>query len=522
MSDETAPLLSNTPESANASFVTYPPSHEGGYRTLVLLFDGTGDTDDADVSNVIELRNMLYPREDEKKQLVYYQRGIGTYNPHFPKTTVSIPLVSSASGKIDGAVAWSLSYHVIEAYEWLVDNYKEGDKICMFGFSRGAYTARALAGMISKVGLLPLDKKVKAKSAFESYEKKGAEGWAHSVAFKRQWESRNVIIEFVGVWDTVNSVGMITAKTLPFTATNQVVKTMRHAVALDERRARFRTNMWNSPIINEKNLAATANWVTDPTQVKVETDVDQVWFAGCHCDVGGGSVPNGTRPNLAHIPLRWMVRECFKTNTGLMFDASKLAAIGLAPNSLYPVVLPRPAAHTHTEDLKVQTKAPPKPGMASRAVSWVASWWSKTPPPPPKPDTSIYKTYSEERLDLLDALAPIFDQLIINSAKWWVLENYPLKVWSHAKNDYIHRANNKRGRSIQHPLALEAASPAAAAAKGIKPVHPRWCKIRVHRTVKTRMECPGDDKLRSRYVPAAKLGETPFDKLDPKLIEWVD
>ncbi|KAG6842903.1 hypothetical protein H0H93_002918, partial [Arthromyces matolae] len=79
-------------------------------------------------------------------------------------------------------------------------------------------------------------------------------------------------------------------------------------------------------------------------KVERPTDVEEVWFAGCHCDVGGGSVANGTPHTLARIPLRWMIRECFKAETGIMFKSEALKTIGLDPATLYPYVQKRPAA----------------------------------------------------------------------------------------------------------------------------------------------------------------------------------
>ncbi|KAG6896289.1 hypothetical protein C0992_009314 [Termitomyces sp. T32_za158] len=141
--------------------------------------------------------------------------------------------------------AWNLKYHVMSGYEFLMQNYREGDKICIFGFSRGAYTARSLAGMIHKVGLLPADNHQQVPFAYKMYTRTDHVGWEQSNAFKLAFASA-VPIEFLGVWDTVDSVGLI-PKRLPFTTSNTMVKTFRHAIALDERRAKFKANLWNRP-----------------------------------------------------------------------------------------------------------------------------------------------------------------------------------------------------------------------------------------------------------------------------------
>ncbi|KAG5643158.1 hypothetical protein DXG03_001488 [Asterophora parasitica] len=142
-----------------------PPEHL--YRTLVLCFDGTGDQFDADNSNIVELFAML-KKDDREHQMCYYQAGIGTYtNPE-----IATPMRAKISKTLDEAIAWNLDTHVmgqssagkpliafvadhvangnLDGYEFLMQNYKAGDRICLFGFSRGAYTARALAGMIHK------------------------------------------------------------------------------------------------------------------------------------------------------------------------------------------------------------------------------------------------------------------------------------------------------------------------------------------------------------------------------------
>src|SRR5271154_5759484 len=115
-------------------------------RNLVLCLDGTDNEYAATNTNVVKLYEMLDRGADD--QLCYYQPGIGTFAPpgtwgKFKKWWIT---------RLDLAVAWLLSEHVCDAYRFLMRYYREGDKIWIFGFSRGAYTARVLAGMLSKVG----------------------------------------------------------------------------------------------------------------------------------------------------------------------------------------------------------------------------------------------------------------------------------------------------------------------------------------------------------------------------------
>ncbi|KAH9478761.1 hypothetical protein JR316_0009222 [Psilocybe cubensis] len=504
-SDETSPLLNKLNGEKKGDILTYPPAHKVQGRALILLFDGTGDSEDQDISNVVALKRMLHPIDDPKKQMIFYQTGIGTYHPDFPGLRdKKIPVISTASRTVDSAVAWSLGSHVQEAYKWIMDKYEDGDRICMFGFSRGAYTARAVGGMINKIGLLPKSREDQVERAYESYKQKGKDYKKEWQAFREINGSRDVPIEFLGVWDTVSSVGVVYGKTLPFADRNGSVKTFRHAVALDEHRARFRQDMWRLPKFSEHNKKPWS-W---------STDADQVWFAGAHCDVGGGSVINGTRPNLAHIALRWMIREIFKKEAGILFDPAELRAIGLDPDALYPVVKTRPPALEPTSDMTLSSSNTIKqPNAIVRFGSWVKSFFV-TPPKEEKPDYSIYGSYSEEQLDLVDALAPIFDQLALKTAKWALLEIVPMKIRGYTPN-------LGKGRVIPPPFDPRAPGSTDDMKKKAEK-DPRWTKVRVHRTVKTRMSCKTADG-KERYVPRATVnGEIGLDKLNPDLIEWVD
>ncbi|KAJ7912904.1 hypothetical protein B0H13DRAFT_1613010 [Mycena leptocephala] len=489
-----------------------PPEHP--FRTLVLCFDGTGDQFDSDNSNIVQFFSML-PKRDRTKQMVYYQAGIGTYT----SPQIATPLMSKFSKFIDEAIAWNLDAHVMDGYEFLMQNYTANDRICIFGFSRGAYTARSLAGMLHKVGLLPacnhqlppLKHRLYTYTMYyKMYTTTDETGWKQSNAFKKTF-SIDVDIEFIGVWDTVNSVGLI-PKRLPFTTSNSCVKTFRHALSLDERRAKFKPNLWNRPNEKEKILSISDQkhhphakrhptkkmsqkmmehqYDRDPNQA---TDIEEVWFVGCHCDIGGGSVDNETQHNLACIPLRWMVRECFRTNSGIMFDAEGLRSIGLDPESLYPIVKPRPPA------LPVGTaRIQPHPSKKSQASVQKAN----TPPNladsqtalnVENVDTSPPIRMTEEELDLVDALSPIYDQL---SQKWfwWILELLPIRQrYQRGDNTWASSFNWNMGRGRFIPKQ-------------------KTNGVRVHRTVKTRLEAQTEHGR--KYKPKAEF--------DLEQTTWVD
>lgn len=480
-----------------------PPSHEA--RTLVVCFDGTGDQFDADNSNIIQFFSML-KKDDKSQQLVYYQAGIGTYT--IPE--IATPLMAKLKKSIDMAIGSHLDAHVMGGYEFLMEHYHAEDKICIFGFSRGAYTARALAGMIHKVGLLPSGNHQQVPFAYKMFSRNDDLGWSQSTVFKKAF-SVDVEIEFVGVWDTVCSVGFI-PHTLPFTHSNTAVRYFRHAISLDERRAKFKANHWHfqrdedhkgtklgeMPRSNQRHPHYHGNHHRHHNHKKFfdeendgllrVTDVREVWFAGCHCDVGGGSVPNGTRNSLARIPLRWMIRECFRANTGIQFHRESFKDVGLDPDTLYPFVEPRPPALMPSAALVAQVEA------AAHAAEPTDETLIDQVQASPTAATT-FKT--EEIEELADALSPIYDELKI-SKTWWILEILPMRQREQNRRDFTWehywKMNLGHGRKIPDP------------------VHEKGEKILVHRSVKIRMEAEGLEG--GKYIPKAKSHEPDY--------EWVD
>lgn len=150
-------------------------------------------------------------------------------------------------------------------------------------------------------------------------------------------------------------------------------------------------------------------------------------------DIGGGSVSNEETTNLARIPLRWMIRECFRSNTGIMFQSDALRSMGLDPESVWPEVRPRP---------------PPVP-MTSAVIQPIP----RSPPPPSderEPSPSVFKT--EEELDLEDAMSPIYDQLSL-AKWWWILEFLPLRNKFHnGKGKYWMEVMCNFGRARKIPM----------------------------------------------------------------------
>ncbi|KAL0959550.1 hypothetical protein HGRIS_011264 [Hohenbuehelia grisea] len=420
----------------------------------------------------------MLKKDDRDQQMVYYQAGIGTYT----SPAIATPLAARFSKSLDEMVAWNLNSHVMDGYEFLMQNYKANDRISIFGFSRGAYTARALAGMLYKVGLLPACNHQQVPFAYHMYT---SDDDAQARRFKETF-SISVGIEFLGVWDTVSSVGLI-PRSLPFANSNKVVKTFRHAIALDERRAKFKANHWTcahgerheAPAKKTKHTVSAKSeeqrkleklYAKDPEAL---TNVKEVWFAGCHCDVGGGSVGNDTPHSLARIPLRWMIRQCFKTYSGIMFESSGLKDLGLDPKTLWPKAVKRPAPAPNTLGLRIRTDD-------KKAV-----------------ETSALMT--EEEHDLHDVLSPIYDQLSIKPLMWSPLELFPF-LPEVDPND-PHPTFTSRWPNLGNGRKIT-----------IGPDH----KVRVHRSVKARLEALGADNS-TRYTPKASLDEA----LKSGLVKWV-
>src|SRR5712692_2298686 len=282
-------------------------------RNLVLCFDGTNNEYAATNTNVVKLYAMLERAKPD--QLAYYQTGIGTVAP----AEVWGKVAQYFTELVNSAIAWLLVDHVTAGYRFLMRYYQDGDDIFIFGFSRGAYTARALAAMLYKVGLLTQGNEELIPFAWGMFKR---ERNPELYTGFRYTFARKVKIKFLGLWDTVSSVGwMWEPQYLQFTANNPAVEVVRHAVALDERRAYFPQNLWGH---------------------EPPTDAIQVWFPGVHCDVGGGY--KEPQAGLSKIALKWMVGEAKRF--GLRFQPKSEAA-NLPPHDTKDAAAPSATAMMH-------------------------------------------------------------------------------------------------------------------------------------------------------------------------------
>ena len=264
-------------------------------KNIVICCDGTGNEYCSRVTNVLKLFSIL--PGNNSRQISWYNPGIGTYALPAALTSVA-RFVTKVLGLGFGL---GMTKNIVDAYLYLMNTYRSGDKVFIFGFSRGAYTARAVAAMIRKIGLLEYRNENLIPYAVRMlrYERD-----SEIYSGFRSTFSRRCNIHFLGLWDTVKSIGWIyDPLTLPFTMQNNIVSSVRHAVSIDERRCFFRQNLWGEPEGNQ--------------------DVKQVWFAGSHSDVGG-SYPE-RESGLSQIALKWMVEEAL--GKGLLIDAAKYSEV---------------------------------------------------------------------------------------------------------------------------------------------------------------------------------------------------
>ena len=296
-------------------------------KNIVVCCDGTANQFSEDRTNVVKLFYTLV--HGKERQVAFYHPGVGTM-----EAVGAVTSWAKWVTKILGlAFGYGLERDIGDAYIFIMKNFEPGDKVYLFGFSRGAYTARAVASLLHMYGLIPKDNEplvpyaIRLLTAIRKLDKRSDNNEASprqdessrdpKVAaifklaedFKKTFSHRECTPHFVGVWDTVSSVGWIeNPLRLPYSANNPDIAIGRHAISIDEKRAFFRTNLWRAP-----------NPPGNPPEPVGPVDVKQVWFAGVHCDVGGGYAESES--GLAKIPLQWMLREA--EAAGLLVDPAR-------------------------------------------------------------------------------------------------------------------------------------------------------------------------------------------------------
>ncbi len=255
---------------------------------IVVCADGTWNRPEDDLeqdhpTNVLQLARAIAPRHGELKQHVFYDWGLGSYH----------------NNVVAGATGSGIRKNITDGYRYIVQNYAPGDRIFLFGFSRGAYTVRALAGLINNCGIIKRNDARLISDAFRIYKspsrKNHPDGEA-AVAFRGAHTHPSRTVQFVGVWDTVGALGIPVSLMVLLDGNDEFydnrmgsnVKFARHALAIDEKREDFLPTVW---------------------QPRNGVDLKQVWFAGCHADIGGSHPPDSDGSRIADVALKWMMRE---------------------------------------------------------------------------------------------------------------------------------------------------------------------------------------------------------------------
>jgi uncharacterized protein (DUF2235 family) len=273
-------------------------------------------------TNVQKIFEVIAKSDGPIKQIKHYDNGVAA-------------LGMAMMRMINGALGAGLDDNIVSAYKFIVWNYEPGDELYLFGFSRGAYTVRSLAGLIRRCGILKNQDLCLIQEAYRTYRNWSLENKADRITsenFIARNSYPNTQIKFLGVWDTVGALG------IPLTAfrlrnlkkykfhdltLSSIIKHAYHAMAIDEHRSLFDVNLW------KQSKHATEN--------KVEQFVEQRWFAGVHSDVGGGY----REEQLSDLSLLWMLDRA--KYSGLNIDM----AMGVS-NPDFPVFLsPNPNGTPH-------------------------------------------------------------------------------------------------------------------------------------------------------------------------------
>ena len=256
-------------------------------KRIVICFDGTWnrpaeesipETQQVE-TNVRRFYESVRPQSaDGVKQVKWYDEGVGT---------------KWYDRVIGGGIGAGLEINIVQGYEFLAKEYQEGDEIYVLGFSRGAYTARSLVGMVRNCGLIyPKHLGLRALMAYGIYRTRDDNVDSTSAKLFRSSFCRDVTIKFIGVWDTVGALGVpldilkdVHMKFYEFHDTNlsNIVENAYQAMAVDEHRNDYDVCTWS------------------PAE-KLQQNIEQRWFIGAHCDVGGGYPDR----RLSDLPLRWM------------------------------------------------------------------------------------------------------------------------------------------------------------------------------------------------------------------------
>lgn len=308
-------------------------SNTSAPRQLILLCDGTNNnlTGGEEDTNLVKLAELL-ARHPDAQRVLFYDPGVG-HPGELPGATLTEQW-KRVWDRVSGlAFGRGVFQNIAEGYRFLMRHWQPGDQIFVFGFSRGAFTARSIAGLVHQFGILQPQMETLVDSLVSIYfaDRADQQKWRRISAQARRLfapgQGRTADIHFIGVWDTVAAVGMppfrlrITAQ--PDLNGKSFVH-VRQALALDEHRAQFVPRLYahgNGPLT---------------TRSGKQGSITQLWFRGAHCDVGGGYRPE--QAVLSDHAFAWLVSEAVRVGlrlgddkTGLNTEAAVFAAVAALP-----------------------------------------------------------------------------------------------------------------------------------------------------------------------------------------------
>lgn len=307
-------------------------------KNIAICCDGTNNKFGQANTNVVKLFSVAVQRGGE--QVVFYDPGVGT----FSDTAALTPLAKNTTRFMGSAFGYGISRNLANAYEFLSDHYQPDDRIFLFGFSRGAYAVRSLAALLYVCGVLHREHRNLIAYAIELFKHEYPDAAKVVEAERRRTGAAPPLrlplcrafadtfsdrpqIHFLGLWDTVSSIGTIlNPLKLPYTRWNPIVRRVRHAVAIDERRKFFRQNLWSA---------------------QQDADIKQVWFAGDHSDVGGGY--DEAESGLSKIALEWMLGEA--KDAHFRIDQSRIRQV-LPPPGSAPLADCEARMHNELDNLR--------------------------------------------------------------------------------------------------------------------------------------------------------------------------
>jgi uncharacterized protein (DUF2235 family) len=291
----------------------------GLMKRLLCFFDGTWNKLDGSTvaTNVVKLARMtLGHAPDGVPQVAHFIQGIGTD-----------PGDGAYEAFFEGALGVGIEARILEGYRFLVESYQPGDEIALFGFSRGAFQARSLGGILSRVGLLRRDAIQGLDDAWRFYRSPSSTRDCDLAGRLVGACHKGVRIRCLGVWDTVGNLGVpLIGSAVGFadhgfhdTELSGIVDVGLHALAIDEPRGPFSPTLWTR---RRGDLLPAGQ------------HIEQVWFPGSHANVGGGFVES----SLSDIALRWMAERAM-AKAGIGFDLETLRQT-TAPDPLGELVMP--------------------------------------------------------------------------------------------------------------------------------------------------------------------------------------